>query len=235
MKKSLMLLAALAGLSQAADTWTWTTKDEGKNTDACGGVVFTLSPTNARMSLTTESENELPDTVVLQSISFQLRNSLVSSCIYVTDENSTILAFSEISAAGAASEWVTFNFAPIASVVGASETKSNVNQLNLNVGSTYYAYVLNAGNDIAHTDKAYVGSTLTGPYANSFNPKVSNPSPQFTAATWAQCGEVADNSLQNPLYQLYAPMMRITVTPEPATATLSLLALAGLATRRRRH
>lgn len=90
------------------------------------------------------------------------------------------------------------------------------NSTDLNVSGTIsYTLTMNGGNmtvDAALSNGATWSTTITGLEDVTFN----------------KLGFMTDGAVGT------AGVMNITVIPEPATATLSLLALAGLAARRRR-
>lgn len=243
MKKTFAIFA-LAGAfaaSAAADAdteWTFSSSATGTSRQNFAGAAFTLgSNTDNRYSVT-PSDIALPDQVILESVSFTLSDMASLSgtvftvtgerVLYITDSSNRLLAVSESVTLGGVSSTALFTFDSTAAVGDATLT----NTLVLNTADTYYAYFAEpdtiAGLSIGDT----VGS-------NKFDTVgLSMERDSYTTAGNSEWGLLSGQKTFSSLGNAspYAPMMTIKASsvPEPATATLSLLALAGLAARRRR-
>ena len=216
MKKTLITLMALASCAMGATISTTPeyTNNEGGN--YCG-VAFTLGSLDPARATIVDGV-ELEPVVGLFSISLTERNNgsniPVDRVLYVTDANNVLLGSSSLYTKAEGSDVAVFNFG---------------NSITLNTTDTYYAY-LNTADTVAGWT---VGETVAaGQFYSSALAAVGGNS--LTAATASSWGLL--NAQKNLASTGFAPVMSIetTIIPEPATATLSLLALAGLAARRRR-
>ena len=221
MKKTLITLMALAGAAMAeGENWILSTAPEynGSQGGSYSGVCFTLaSGDTERFSVT---GGELTAKVALSSISLTERgnNDLdADRVLYITDSNNTYLGSSALFTKETGSDVAVFDFG---------------GTITLNTAETYYAYILIESGD----DNWIVGETMV-PARQYHSAQLAAAGGSLTAANAANWGLL--NAQQGYASTGYTPVMSISVTalpsvPEPATATLSLLALAGLAARRRR-
>ena len=95
--------------------------------------------------------------------------------------------------------------------------------VQLATNTTYSVYFV--------ADTVDVGTTFDPSNATQLSMKAINHG--GAAANDKYCGLLNNSGGGND--SEFGPAMKLTLAPEPATATLSLLALAGLASRRRRH
>ena len=238
MKKTLLLLtlaASLLGLSYAADsnsttdeqsvtlTFSNTEKEPAGNTGGghWSGIAFTLSSDPSRLAVTCEGLTDIPSfsTFDLDSISIKMRpnQSWEDTAAYIIDDaTNTVLAHST-DTTGAVS--------------GGTMASFSFDSLTLNVNTGYKLILVNA----SQINDAYiaVGNTLAGNY------RVNREMAAFSAGEstgMAECG--FPNGIDGFTANAYAPVVSIQghiLIPEPTTAALSLLALAGLVSRRRRR
>ncbi len=222
MKKTLITLLALAGAAMAEGENLILSTAPGYNGTQGGsyaGVCFTLaSGDTERFSVT---GGELTAKVALSSISLTERgnNNLVADrVLYITDSNNIYLGSSAVFTKETGSDVAVFDFG---------------GTITLNTADTYYAYLTASADD----DTWIVGKTTVagGQYYSGQLAAAGGSLTSGNAANWGLLnGQKALASTG------YAPVMSISVTalpsvPEPTTATLSLLALCGLAMRRRRR
>ena len=202
------------------ENWILSTAPEydGSQGGSYSGVCFTLaSGDTERFSVT---GGELTAKVALSSISLTERgnNDLAADrVLYITDSNNTYLGSSALFTKETGSDVAVFDFG---------------GTITLNTAETYYAYLLIESGD----DNWIVGET-TVPARQYHSGQLAAAGGSLTADNAANWGLL--NAQQGYASTGYTPVMSISVTalpsvPEPATATLSLLALAGLAARRRR-
>ena len=235
MKKTIIALLALAGYAIGSTeniTYTSTAIGTPGGGYEAKGFAFNLSGT----ALKTVSDPEayvFPESVTLNSIGFNTRkinnNGAAkngSFSIVITDTSANILGWSTNSSSptSTSSEDFTWTF----------------NNIVLDTQSTYYAIAyapdtttLTKGSTLAtYTKFMQFGSTGVSDYgANGLS---------FDDATAGKTGLMflkSDIIGINTGSKTYAPNVTIVTKtiPEPTTATLSLLALAGLAVRRRRR
>ena len=221
MKKTLITLLALAGAAMAeGENLILSTAPEYNGTEggSFAGVCFTLASVDTeRFSVT---GGELTAKVALSSISLTERgnNDLAADrVLYITDSDNTYLGSSAVFTKEEGSDVAVFDFG---------------GTITLNTAETYYAYLITSASD----DNWKVGET-TVPSGQQNSGQLATAGGSLTSGNAANWGVL--NGQKSLVAEGYTPVMSISVTalpsvPEPATATLSLLALAGLAMRRRR-
>ncbi len=242
MKKTLITLIALSGLAMAEDSVSkdityFTDPTLGDAAGSYNGIVFTLSD-NARLNVS-ETVTPTSDTFKLTSVQVLVRSGNTwgnNDFLYIVDSNKKLIAASNIVTGDTTGgNYITFEFGDTTNILASG--KNNVNQA-LTLGETYYAYFGNMSqkNNWYITVHGEVGATVN--YLNAQQRQITCAGPTDAGtkldATMAAYNEATPSTTSD----AYAPVLKIngTVTvPEPATATLSLLALAGLAARRRRH
>lgn len=252
MKKTIIALLALSGAAFAASGEALTFSSDLSGITASGGsyagFVFSLADNdrvNADATVDTGLGYKLTG-ITLQSRSNNANGIAGGVCLFIVDSNKTLLAVSEaITSTVANGATATFTFNDVASPL----TNAAVNNKNstLTLGETYYAFLLNSGRYSDQDDRNYnasIGSVVPS------NPQTGNPWCDSNTAQLAAYGQLdqataaqltflngANGSMEGRPSPAYVPNMTISgvVIPEPATATLSLLALASLAARRRRH
>lgn len=241
MKKTLITLLALSGLALGAefeyvDTALTLQTNFGLGSTTGGnrysGIRFTVHESTDRYLMSPSvAEGDLASTYTLNSISIQFRNDSGTDRIgdglamVITDTSFQVLGIS--STATAFSTHTLDGYTNTINYVDVS-----FSDLTLNSGTQYYAFYVSSatletivvGDTISASDVASVNLMTQGDSDGVFD----SPSSDFSLM--AGLSTRSDN---------YAPVGAIGITagvliPEPATATLSLLALAGLATRRRR-
>ena len=221
MKKTLIAIVALAGVAMGAgDSLTLSTAPlyNGTEGGSYAGIAFTLGADDS--SRFTMTEGELTELVTLTSISLTERggnyNFPDDRVLYITNTDKLYLGSSAIYTKAEGSDVAVFDFA---------------NSITLNTNTTYYAYIIDS-NSVASWE-AGVTKVAAGQFYSAPLAAVGGSLTGSTAANW---GFLNKDGLAS---TGFAPMMSITVSninvPEPTTATLSLLALAGLAARRRRR
>ena len=217
MKKTLIALLALAGVA-AADTYTSSTPDKTNQGSYYG---FTLAPANATY-LTTDIPADYTGLLNLDSITIQTRNdgSYASArvAVYEYSSDHTTGTYLGVSSAAdfAVNTGVEFTF----------------DSVTIDPTKRYqFLFVNTTATDLATFDQYKAASMNWGvAVTNSFNANI----PQG----WGTYKGNGINSWEGQ----YVPVVSLTMStpgatdsiPEPTTATLSLLALAGLCVRRRR-
>ena len=221
MKKTLITLLALAGAAMAeGENWILSTAPEYNGTEGASyaGVCFTLaSGDTERFSVT---GGELTAKVALSSISLTERGNHdlpADRVLYITDSNNTYLGSSAVFTKETGSDVAVFDFG---------------GTITLNTEETYYAYLLGSADVNGWT--AGETTVSSGQYYSSQLAAAGGSLTADNAANWGCL-----TSQKGLAFTGFVPVMSISVTalpsvPEPATATLSLLALCGLAARRRR-
>ena len=227
MKKTLIALMALASVA-AADTYTSSTP--GKSADTAQGNYygFTLSPAN-----TTYLTTDIPAGVTelnLDSMTLLTRSSGNSSvdmkvAVYAYDGDNTVGTYlGSSSSTGTTIEnnaTITLNFSGVTIDPTARYqfmfVKAEATDLTLSTFEGYQSASTNWGISVTNSFGAQIPGGWGTYKGNGINSWEGNYVP-VTTLTMSTVG---------------AP--ESPVVPEPATATLSLLALAGLAARRRRR
>lgn len=227
MKKTLIALMALAGVA-AADTYTSSTP--GKSGDGAQGNYygFTLAPDNATF-LTTDIPGGVTE-LNLDSITLQTRSGSVSTtdmkvAVYTYTGDSTVGTYlGSSSSTGTeitADTTLTLTFSGVTIDPTARYqflfVRAEATDLTLGSFEGYQSAAIGWGISVTNSFSTQIPGgwgTYKGSGINSWE---GNYVP-VTTLTMSTVG-----STESP------------VVPEPATATLSLLALAGLAARRRRR
>ena len=237
MKKTLIAILALSGLAMADQELTWsfgtTVYEQSNNGGSYSGVAFKLSTDSDRYTADVFAFDQI-SSATLTSIQILSRNNNdtdipVTLSLMVVDGNGALVGVSNSHTHTAAQmnglqytrRISTFSF-------GTEEAP-----ITLSTNTNYYAYFVTEEkaaeltNDFVLTSDNY-GQTVTS--ATLFAYQGKNPYTD-SATNWG-----LQNGFKSVASSGFVPNMKVNVTvPEPATATLSLLALAGLAARRRRH
>ncbi|MBR4107117.1 MAG: PEP-CTERM sorting domain-containing protein [Akkermansia sp.] len=221
MKKTLIALLAAATCAMGSElTFDTVPSYGGTQGGSYCGVVFTLASADTQRF--DVLGGELTPQVTLGSISLLERggnyNLADDRVLYITDDTNTYLGSSDVFTKADGSDLAVFDFG---------------NSITLDTTKTYYAYMTTSASD----DAWVAGETVVpaGQYYSGHLAACGGSLTSGNSANWGFLG--GQKSLAS---TTYAPDMSITVStvapavPEPATATLSLLALAGLAARRRR-
>lgn len=248
MKKTLFTLALLGALNLAMGqdtddtpptdslqdsvslTFSNTANTSAGHVSTCYGMAFTLSNNldTARVT-TTAAIGDTPLTQIptlfameLQSITLKVYGdnwNNYSTYAYIADSvTKTVVAHSSNSVSGSGGDSLTFDF-------------SNV---TLSSDTTYLLIFMN---DAANNSRPEIGQSALASNGNIWANKrgLSTVGNSLDTATSPQLGFINDKGAISGT--AYSPVVTIRATatlPEPTTATLTLLALAGLAARRRR-
>lgn len=241
MKKTLIALMAL-GTSVMADSITLSSTSTAGNYNSTTHGFF-LSLSSDELQITTPGVT-LPDVLALDSITLKasnaanVGNNVTYGLVVLGQNDNTVLGFSTSTVTSAANNDVTFAFTGIASeelLLTSKDTYRFITVssgvLDLFTGSTK-TYVYNAGGTGAvsyetNANTVTISQGLTAPGLR-WN--------YDTSASVDDCCAIFSSAIGTgkPEYSPVITNMTVNIIPEPATATLSLLALAGLAARRRR-
>ena len=244
MKRTFIALMALAGVA-LAETATFTSTTSTTDLGGFGGFDFSVSE-NGWLTSTTMNYNEY-NAVILNSITLSMYKT------WYTNNNMTTgfgIGIYEKSTVDEATTWTLVGktdwFTHTAASYAGTHTFTVAGTVILDTNSTY-TLAFFAGKD--HLKGLAIGSertSMTG--ANEW--KGNNAHPGSTTDALAAVGlrgAKSDTTNSVILYQTgnngkktgWTPNVSLATTPvfvpEPTTATLSLLALAGLAARRRRR
>lgn len=241
MKKTVIALLVLAGVAVGED-YTFTTTNEGI-TGASNfwgnGVALVLDPDAANSRLTTTVSPDGAsmgdfDTVGLSSITINIRDLQGSAGIKLalTNSSGTILTLSDNAVTAIGKQTWTFSNTTVSTTDTLYFVYTAIENENAEVG-----YTLTTGGDgkvtideqtqevTAISDLIMCGAASLADYGSTDGV----PTLAFLGTNGSRSFDLNDVR--------YAPYVTVVTTatiPEPATATLSLLALAGLAARRRR-
>ena len=221
MKKTIIALMALAGMAMASDFSSSITTGNAGNGNYYGGTVK-LTDTFFNTSFSSEELTALPEILTLDSISFYSRTSgtQVSNTVYLAvyeyTADSTTGTFVGLSSNKVTAD--TLNTALTFSFEGITISSNKQYQLlfvnsestaeNVATFEGYKTHAINIGLNVLNQGSLPTGD---GTYkSNGINSWEGSYIPKLTIET------------------------SVPTVPEPTTATLSLLALAGLAARRRR-
>ncbi len=230
MKKTLIALLALSGLAMADSVSLTLGTDFTKGSTAgngYSGISFTVTDDTDRYVIMPDLDGKsLTSTVNLTGISVQFRNDNGTNKIadglamVLTDTDHKVLAISSTTNA-----FETITIGEQSGVINA--VCVSFDGVTINTDEQYFAYYVAASTEVN------IGNTITAADLASVNLMVrgtgfSSPATDFAVTKGLTLDGVS-----------YTPVGAISVSaelvPEPATATLSLLALAGLAARRKRH
>lgn len=249
MKATLFTLLALGSFAMADEPavtlndmlFTTTVLEPTKNTGGSySGIVMTISEDNDR--LTTKQTWTLGDTYQLTSIELAPRNvgttDLNNTLLILADASNKFLASSNIATGKSIShesDWGWPYTRPFATYTSFLDKDDKA--VTLNVGTQYRLFVSTAEkleSFFQSGDEAlslgYVNTPALFACGNN----------AYDTDTATNLGFLTNDANLALTAKGYAPLVGITVSPvsapvpEPATGTLSLLALAGLAARRRR-
>lgn len=242
MKKTLITLLALAGVA-AAETATFTSTSDHNNLGGFGGVDFSIAETSWLASATMDYDKYTM--VALQSVTLSMYNT------WYTNNNMTTgfgIGIYEKSVSGATTTWTLIGktdwFAHTSAAYTGTHTFTVDGTVTLNTESTY-TMAFFAGSD--YFDGLEIGSTrdsMSGAneWKNNTHPGAATDALAAVGlrgvASDATGSVIMYNPTTNGEQTGWTPNVTLTTTPlvpEPTTATLSLLALAGLAVRRRRR
>ena len=239
MKRTFIALLALSSLALGAESEYVDTPltlqtnfgvGSASGANRLSGIRFTIQDSTDRY-LTTPAvaEGSLADTYTLNSIAVQFRNDSGADkigdglALVITDTSRQVLGISSTATA-----FVSYTLDDYSSKIHFVDV--SFTDVTLNKGTEYYAFYV-ASADLTAIG---VGDTLEAASVASVNlmgqgSGFTSPSSDFSFLSGV------GTSLPD-----YTPIGAIHITagvliPEPATATLSLLALAGLAARRRRR
>ncbi len=237
MKKTLIALVALAGVAAAADTQLW-----GLSSDVTtGGYLFDASTglftddTDIEGTLLNETDGAGR---IQTNISFTLN---LTDAMTITD-TTTLLNMDMagdvglvLTSTGITTTWnggtgsrVSVGYADLAADTSSFFGNDGDKYITLTMVETYGSGVQLYSNTTKHLNdgglKGSGNTALTSVYVNS----AYVAGVQFSPGWTNEAGFMAKNAVLDAVAQTQ-------LLPEPATATLSLLALAGLAARRRRR
>lgn len=249
MKATLFTLLALGSFAMAEEPavtlndmfFTTTELEKTKNTGGnYSGIVMTISEDKDR--LTPHQDWTLGDTYQLTSIELAARNGgttdLNNTLLILADASNKFLASSNIATVSNSNhkeDWGWDYTRPFATYT--SFLDKDKKAVTLNVGTQYRLFVttetkldnfFKSENEALSID--YVNTPALFACGNN----------AYDTTTATNLGFLSNNASLALVAQGYAPLVGIKVSPvsapvpEPATGTLSLLALAGLAARRRR-
>lgn len=235
MKKTLIALFALASVAVATDeavVWTFATNGTYNGTEGASyaGFNFTLSDEmSSRVNATVTPLGEsITSRIALDNVTLTTRGGKDVSgtySLYVVDSTGKLMAVSGNS--------VTLDTNEKATEMSYDFTTNSSYGMNkeLTLDSKYYAFLIETEYMTSNWTTKVIGSEIAGTDVNSIQLACYNYGNNTNQAEWGCAG-----SDRGVLFENYGPIASVTVhtVPEPTTATLSLLALAGLAARRRR-
>ncbi len=219
MKKTLIAIVALAGVAMA-DTYTSSTPARSGQGRYYG---FTLAP-NDDTCLT----NNIPDDITemtLESITLLSRSSDAGD--YCPDIKVAVYAYT-----GNGTTGTYLGVSTNSTGTAANETTYTLNfsGITINPNSCYQFLYVKADADVTTlaTFEGYQAASIQ--WGNS----VTNRFSQRIPDGWGTYKSNGINSWEGQFVPVTTVTLSTPAVPEPTTATLSLLALAGLAARRRR-
>lgn len=256
MKKPISVLACLffslcTALAATETAWTFRT-DFSKGDESGGGfkgIIFTLAPGSDRYIATPGKEGATikdGDEFSLTSIDIQLKDqeavtalSTRGVAMFIMDANGEVLGISDTKKTTTTQTWGTEQIERMVSL--------KFSDVIITAGTTYYGYLANASQIIqlqaerASAEKSgttfVIESTYFDTYTSEYQLAVqgNNSNPYASPATdFGLSNELKENADNQ-----YVPVASISATattsvPEPTTLALGILALSGIAWRRRR-
>ena len=221
---------ALAGVAAASDVFnglTFSNTGTGTGTSSMLGFAFTLKSTSTDYTVTNTLGTKFPDVLTLTEVSFDkvfvynksnqygLNITSKDVYLYITDTTGTILGISEAAAVSASTA---------ANNTGGSVTFT-LDCDGIKKDTTYRAWFMGTDTGYTTSDSGIQTITLTD---NTVELRSSGALVSTTGDL-----KLLTSTSPNTSNHTFAGMSMKAI-PEPTTATLSLLALMGLAARRRR-
>lgn len=243
MKKTVIALLALAGVAVGED-YTFTTSNTSITSASNywgNGVALVLDPdaANSRLTTTVSPDGAAMgdfDTVGLSSITINIRDLQNSAGIKLALTNSSgmILTLSDNAVTSTGDQTWTFSNTTVSTTDTLYFVYTALENENAVVG-----YTLTTGGDGKVTKDEVTGditnvSDLIMCGAASLANYGANNTAGVQTLAFLGTNNSRNFSLNNVQYAPYVTVVTTATIPEPTTATLSLLALAGLAARRRR-
>lgn len=240
MKKTMIALIALAGAAMATEQLDSFAQIANNNQGGFVGFTFKLSD-----AWLTSSSTETEDYSAFELTSITLQAAETWYRLYDANNDSGLVVLNSSNAVVGKSTWdptigskvdnsysLTYSFL---STYGEGDTSTTASTLTLDLDAGYT--VLIYGNKSAF-DNLSVGTTITT-FSGSQNPSETAPivagGLRIDYDANGTSGVMLNNAGSTDVTALPVVSFNGKLVPEPTTATLSLLALAGLAARRRRR
>ncbi len=238
MKKTLITLMSLAGIAFANEGVTYTsTPSSGTNASGYEARGFAFNLTGSALQTTPSIQGEaLTELVTLETITFTTRDNSSKGegrdglfYIVITDDSLNILGWSDAAPEKEGSFTWSFENSPIT----LSKDKAYFAIAYENVSALQENTTLTAEST---PENMQFGTNAVRDFGAGNLNFTDASNGKKTGLMYLNGGSYGINTVQTQ----YAPNVTIvtsavtTTVPEPTTATLSLLALAGLASRRRR-
>ncbi len=245
MKKTLALLLAACSSALATDSITLSSVAPGNNNATTHGFYLSLSSDELQQA---DPSLTLTETAILESITLKGPNaastlggvsySATYGLVVLGETDNTVLGYSTGTQTSGRDVNTTFSFTTLSGGALTLNTADTYRFITVSSGvldlftDSTKSYVYNAGGTGAATstiagDTVTITQGLTAPgmrWDNNASAVVDDCCAIFSSGI--QTGNAANSPI--------ITSMSIRLVPEPTTATLSLLALAGLAARRRR-
>lgn len=243
MKKTLITVLALVGVAHSED-YTFTTSNTSITSVSNfwgNGVALVLNPDAANSRLTTTvspdgAAMEDFDTVGLSSITINIRSLQNSAGIKLalTNSSGVILTLSDNAVTSTGNQTWTFSNTTVSTTDTLYFVYTALENEDAVVG-----YTLTTGGDGKVTKDEVTGgvtnvSDLIMCGASSLADYGDGNTAGVSTLAFLGSNNSRDFTLNDVRYAPYVTVVTTATIPEPSTATLSLLALAGLAVRRRR-
>lgn len=247
MKKTLITLMALAGLAIGAESYDYSlTLSTGNATSAGNNYYgFTIALGTSYGAITTTMGDQLITVMNEDMTQYALNTITLTTRNGGNGGNDPIkIAIYEYATDGTVGEFVGLSSSSVEFPGDGKEAEFEFENVTLAANTRYqFLFVAGEATALTLTDVSAEGSTLFSNYqavAKNWDLTMTNSNGgQNLTSGW---GTYKNNSANSHEGQ-YLPYVQLATTvtskyayvPEPATATLSLLALAGLAARRRRR